>query len=242
MAPISVDRLLGYLEKATKEAKLRTSWTDPHEQYGNEVSAFARGVLADAELVESIGAFVARPADLVAASVLAQKLITLTMPGVPDTYQGTEVVNRSLVDPDNRREVDYQRRADLLSQLEGGSRLDSLDARKLLVTSTALRLRRDNPHWFVGPDATYTPLATTTSHLVAFARGTREGGAAAISLATRLPATLERLGGWADNTVALPPGQWRDLLSGRDVAGGTAVIAQILTDLPVALLIRADAA
>jgi (1->4)-alpha-D-glucan 1-alpha-D-glucosylmutase len=152
---------------------------------------------------------------------------------VPDTYQGTEIVDLSLVDPDNRRPVDFAARAARLDRLDAGERPEDLDDEKLLVTSRALRLRRDQPNAFTG----YSVLPATSGHTVAFARGAIDDPAApaVITVATRLAVTLERYGGWGDDTVALPPGEWADVLTGRPAVER---VRDLLADLPVALLER----
>jgi (1->4)-alpha-D-glucan 1-alpha-D-glucosylmutase len=158
------------------------------------------------------------------------------MPGVADVYQGCELTGLSLVDPDNRRPVDYQRRRRLLAALEaapdqaafGGG----LDAEKLHVTSRALRLRRDHPDWFAG---SYTPLASegpAAEHAFAFLRGGH-----AVTVVTRLPAGLRRRGGWADTALPLPELHWRDVLTGVRHAGLRPPLAELTWRLPVALLI-----
>ena len=141
----------------------------------------------------------------------------------------------SLVDPDNRRPVDFRRRFGLLAAIDGGARPD-LDADdegvvKLLVTSRALRLRRDRPELFTR----YAPMAATgpaADHLFAFDRG------GALTLATRLPAGLERAGGWQDTTIGLPSGAWVDEFTGRRFAGGDVRLDAVFEDYPVALLVR----
>ncbi len=176
----------------------------------------------------------------VRAAVLGQKLLQLTMPGVPDVYQGCEVVNLSLVDPDNRRPVDFYRQAGMLAGVDAGSG-SGLDAEKLLVTSRALRLRRDHPEAFRGETAEYRPVAATTGHAVAFARavaGAEE--VTAITVATRLSAALADRGGWGEHSLFLPEGRFRCILSGREVTGGQTLMADILDDLPVALLVPID--
>ncbi|MDO9397299.1 MAG: malto-oligosyltrehalose synthase, partial [Herbiconiux sp.] len=184
------------------------------------------------------------------------KLVQIAGVGVPDVYQGTELWDRSLVDPDNRRPVDYDRRTELLALQdagelpafgsEGGAGSDpeagtasGSDADpgtvKLLVTSTALRLRRDRPELFTE----YTPLearGSAASHLVAFDRG------GAVALATRLPIGLARHGGWDDTTVELPAARngWVDTFTGRLFGEGTTRVAELLAGYPVALLQRID--
>ena len=110
-------------------------------------------------MTAAVGEFCERTAPAARVAVLGQKLVQLTMPGVPDVYQGTELVDLSLVDPDNRRPVDYGLRRDRLARLDGGARPDDLDDEKLLVTSRALRLRREHPEWFVGEDTDVHPAA-----------------------------------------------------------------------------------
>ncbi|MFN8077365.1 MAG: malto-oligosyltrehalose synthase [Kineosporiaceae bacterium] len=235
--PPDEERVQRYLEKATREAKLHTSWTSPDPVFDEATRSFVSLVLANTELVESLGAFAARLDGPGEVTLLGQKLVQLTMPGVPDVYQGTETVSLTLVDPDNRAPVDVARAAALLADLDAGKAPEDVDGRKLLVTSRALRVRREHPEWFVGAEATYSPLPTSTGNAVAFARGDASG-AQAITVVTRLPVALERRGGWAEHSVALPEGRWRDVLTGRAVDGGSCALASLLLDLPVALLVR----
>jgi (1->4)-alpha-D-glucan 1-alpha-D-glucosylmutase len=230
--PLAADRLLAYLQKATREAKRHTSWTSPDEEYEQAVADFAAAVLADEVVLDSVRRFADAQAEAIRATTLGQKLVQLTMPGVPDVYQGSELVDLSLVDPDNRRPVDYRHRIERLAQLDAGTHPKGLADEKLLVTSRALRLRRQQPEAFAGG---YTPLPTSSGHAVAFARG---DSPTVITLATRLPVALHRLGGWGDSTVVLPDGDWQDLLTGRAVGSGPVRLGDLLTDLPVALLVR----
>ena len=162
------------------------------------------------------------------------------MPGVPDVYQGTELYDFSLVDPDNRRPVDYALRRRLLAELDAGTvpPVDETGAAKLLVTSRVLRTRRDSPELFSG----YTPVEVTGSAagcVVAYDRGGADGDGVVV-VATRLPARLAE-SGWGNTALQLPNGAWRDLLTGQrfvsDVAGVAADV--LLSRLPVALLVRA---
>jgi (1->4)-alpha-D-glucan 1-alpha-D-glucosylmutase len=155
--------------------------------------------------------------------------LLLTCPGIPDLYQGTEVWDLSLVDPDNRRPVDFDRRRDLLARLAAPT---SFDECKLLVTARALRLRRDHPDWFAGD---YTPLhaeGAAAAHAVAFARGGH-----AVTVVTRLPCRLRCGGGWEDTVLPLPEGHWHDVLTGADVDGRRPMLAALTARLPVALLV-----
>ena len=155
------------------------------------------------------------------------------MPGIPDVYQGTELWEDSLVDPDNRRAVDFARRRDLLASLIEAPPVDASGAAKLWVTATALRLRRDRPELFTS----YAPVPVSgpaASHAIAYDRG------GALTVATRLPIRLAESGGWRDTVVELPGDQsstWIDALTGRAYAGPT-LLSDLLDRLPVALLTR----
>ncbi|MFL6240127.1 MAG: malto-oligosyltrehalose synthase [Actinomycetes bacterium] len=222
--PIEVDRVLAYIEKAAREAGTCTAWVDGDDAYERAVADFVRGVLGDAELGADIAAFIERIVPAATANSLAQKLVQLTMPGVPDVYQGCELVDLSLVDPDNRRNVDFDLRRRLLAA--------GTDP-KLHVVRTALTFRRERPDCF-GPDGAYHPISAdgvAREHLVAFRRG--EG---AITLATRLSDRLRQKGGWAETVVGLPPGPWTEQLSGREVAGGPQRVNALLDGSAVALL------
>jgi (1->4)-alpha-D-glucan 1-alpha-D-glucosylmutase len=226
------DRLRSYLGKAMHEAKTRTSWTVRDPGYEEAVLGLADAILADPERVAGIAEFVARISPDARVNSLGAKLVQLTMPGVPDVYQGCELTALSLVDPDNRRPVDYQRRRRLLAAVRSGQEVVGLDAEKLLVTSRALHLRRDHPDWFEG---SYTPLACegpAAEHAVAFLRGDQ-----AVTVVTRLPAALRRRGGWADTALPLPQLHWRDVLTGARHAGLRPLLSEVTRWLPVALLI-----
>jgi (1->4)-alpha-D-glucan 1-alpha-D-glucosylmutase len=240
--PVCGDRLTGYLEKAMREAKTRTSWTRPDAGYEAAVQALAAKIVADDALRDSIEAFVAAIAPHALANSLGVKLVQLTMPGVPDVYQGCELTGLSLVDPDNRRPVDFARRRALLAEVDGdhGAR-DDLDAAKLLVTSQTLRLRRDHPDWFGGGYAPLSAAGPAAGHVVAFQRGGH-----AVCVATRLPAGLGRSGGWSATVLPLPavppPGghaaRWIDVFTGRVFGAAREVpLADLTRRLPVTLLI-----
>jgi len=229
---VGSQRLRSYLGKAMHEAKTRTSWTVRDPGYEQAVLGLADAVLTDPELVAGIAEFVARIAPDARVNSLGAKLVQLTMPGIPDIYQGCELTGLSLVDPDNRRPVDYQRRRRLLAALRAGQEAAGLDAEKLLLTACALKLRRDHPEWFAGG---YTPLACegpAAEHAVAFLRGDH-----AVTVVTRLPAGLRRRGGWADTVLPLPELHWRDVLTGIRHAGLRPPLAELTRRLPVALLI-----
>jgi (1->4)-alpha-D-glucan 1-alpha-D-glucosylmutase len=232
--PLSRERAHAYVEKAAREAGTSTTWTDPDEQFEGQLHSLVDAASDDATTSAEIDAFVARIAPLGWSNSLSQKLLQLTMPGVPDVYQGTELWDFSLVDPDNRRPVDYAVRRRLLASLDAGEvpAVDETGAAKLLVVSRVLRARRDHPEWFAG----YEPVRVTGSgadHVVAFDRG------GVVPVATRLPAALGRTG-WGDAALQLPNGPWRDLLTGERFVSAVAGLPAdaVLARLPVALLVR----
>jgi (1->4)-alpha-D-glucan 1-alpha-D-glucosylmutase len=230
-------RLHAYAEKAMREAGEHTTWTDPDEPYEQTVHAAVDAAFDD----PATRVVLADLLDQVVApgwsNALAAKLISITAPGAGDVYQGSELWEQSLVDPDNRRPVDFDRRQSLLANLDQGPpprpvAVDDTGAAKLWVTRAALRLRRDRPDLFTG----YAPVVAegpADGHVLAFDRG------GAITVVTRLPLGLEQRGGWAGTTLTLPPGGWRDALSGSAYAdGGEVALADLLAALPVALLVK----
>ncbi|MGY1835004.1 malto-oligosyltrehalose synthase [Blastococcus sp. SYSU DS0510] len=232
--PLSRERAHAYAEKAAREAGTSTTWTDPDEEFEARLHALVDGAFDDPATRSEIDAFVTRIAPLGWSNSLTQKLLQLTMPGVPDVYQGTELWDLSLVDPDNRRPVDYALRRSLLERLDGGEvpPVDESGAAKLLVVSRTLRARRDQPDRFSG----YQPVAVTGSaadHLVAYDRG------GVVVVGTRLPAALAGTG-WGDTALQLGTGAWRDLLTGTRVVSDAAGVeaGALLSRLPVALLVR----
>jgi (1->4)-alpha-D-glucan 1-alpha-D-glucosylmutase len=239
--PISGERLTGYLTKAVREANRRTSWAVQDAEYEAAVLGLATQALDDPGLSASIGEFVAGIAGDALVNSLGAKLVQLTMVGVPDIYQGCELSGLSLVDPDNRRPVDYARRRALLADLDAG-RLDpgaSLDAAKLLVTARALRLRRARAEWLSGG---YTPVAAVgpaAEHAVAFARGAASSGGPAVTVATRLPVGLRDRGGWSGTVLPLAGWArgWVDVLTGAVFSGERLLLGDVTRALPVALLV-----
>ncbi len=222
--PLSADRAVAYLEKATREAKSHTSWTDPDPDYDADVAAAVRGVLDDAELVTSLTAYVDSLQPAWRLTVLAQKLVQLTMPGVADCYQGTELTDLSLVDPDNRRPVDYAGRARSLAHIGLPLGTDrSVDTDKLRVVSTCLRLRREHPEWFLTA-STYRGLGAP-SGVLAFARSDRV--VTVVPLRGAIPA----------GSITLPDGAWTEAFTGRALTGQVE-LSDLLGAFGVALLVR----
>ncbi len=236
--PIEGERLAAYLVKATREAGSRTTWTAPDAAYETAVLEVARRALADPAVVALLTAWEQRTRDAVRAATLGTSLVQLTLPGVADVYQGTEVTSMALVDPDNRRPVHTAAIAARLARLDDGAGPRDLADEKLVVTSRALRTRRDLAEVFVGADAGFVALAHSSGHTISYAR-TVAGDARVVVVATRLAIALDRLGGWGEHTVALPDGEWHDVLTDRTTLGGVQPVGPLLDRLPVALLVRA---
>ena len=221
--PLPVDRAAAYMEKAVKEAKARTSWTDPDPSYDAAVRSLVESLAEDEAFQADLDAFVDAILEPGRVNSLAQKLVQLTVPGVPDVYQGTELEDLSLVDPDNRRPVDYSIRRRLLGAAE--------EPPKLRVVREALHARRDRPDAFLsGGYEPLTAIGPKASHCVAFVRG---GGVATV--VPRLPVGLA--GDWSTTILPLPTGGWRDRFTGATWTGDTA-LADLLGSFPVALLER----
>ncbi|MFB9953975.1 malto-oligosyltrehalose synthase [Cellulomonas denverensis] len=237
--PIEAERLTEYLTKAVREAKQHTSWTSPDEAYESAVLTAARQAVADPAIAELFTRWELRTREAVRAATLGTALVQLTLPGVADVYQGTEVPAVALVDPDNRRPVDHAAIATRLARLDEGAGPRDLADEKLLVTATTLRLRRELREAFTGPEAGFVPLAHSSGHAITYARTVAEQPQVAV-VATRLAASVERMGGWAEHTVALPEGRWREVFTDREVTGGVRHLAGLLDRLPVALLVRED--
>jgi (1->4)-alpha-D-glucan 1-alpha-D-glucosylmutase len=226
--PLSIERATAHAEKAVREAKRHTSWTDPDDDYEAAVRSLVEGWFGDPSVVDAVDGFVASIASAGRTASLAQKLVQLTVPGVPDVYQGCEVWSLTLVDPDNRRPVDFERRRELLAALAGGPSPEQILAQsdeglpKLWVVRQALHARRR-----LGGLGTYRPLAAGPAH-VAFARDER--------LATVAPVRVVDDAGSA--TIDLPAGRWSNLLTGDDLGSGPVPVGDLLSRFPVALLER----
>jgi (1->4)-alpha-D-glucan 1-alpha-D-glucosylmutase len=238
--PIATERVVAYMEKAAREAKTHTSWTRQDPEYETALRGFVTGVLADREFVADLERFVAPLVEPGRVTALALVLLKLTAPGVADIYRGTELWDLSLVDPDNRRPVDWGLRRRLLAELEHATpeavwRGIDTGLPKLWVIRQALRLRQRRPVAF-GDEGRYEPLHARGSrahHVVAFARG----GA----VATVVPRLVIGLAGeWSETTIALPPGAWRNELTGERAEGGNVRLSDLLARFPVALLSRQE--
>jgi (1->4)-alpha-D-glucan 1-alpha-D-glucosylmutase len=228
---IERERIHAYAQKAMREAADGTGWVDPDPAFETAVGRAVDAAYDDPTVRGLVTALARRIEPYGWSNSLSQKLIQLTMPGVPDVYQGSELFEGSLVDPDNRRPVDFDECRALLAGLAGSSLPDTrTPSAKLWLATQALKARRDRPDLFTS----YHPLVLDgplQRHLVAFDRG------GAITLATRLPVALEASGGWGESEVRLPPGRYRDALNDQ-LASGTVKLGAIFATYPASLLLR----
>ena len=240
--PISSERLISYMEKATREAKQQTSWTQPNQGFEEALRLFIESILISKEFVSELEEFVARVTMPGRLNSLGQTLLNYTTPGIPDTYQGSELWDLHLVDPDNRGAVDYGIRSAMLAELQAGLSTEEIIRKvdsgmpKLWVIYSALKLRKTKPECF-GVAAAYIPLSVEGSkkeHVVAFLRGDQVA-----TIVSRW--NLKLGGGWAGSIVNLPKAHWKNLLTGESVEGGRLRMQDILKRFPVALLVREEA-
>jgi (1->4)-alpha-D-glucan 1-alpha-D-glucosylmutase len=244
--PVDAGRLSEFLLKALREAKQNSSWIAPHEEYERAVQSFAEQIMADE--TRFLPDFLEFQADLArhgARNGLGQLILKIASPGVPDFYQGTELWQFSMVDPDNRRPVDYQRRTEMLDQLRRRDAEDRIglvrelaadpqrDEMKLWVTSKALGFRKAHRELFARGE--YLPLAARgacAAHVVAFARQFGEEWAVVVA-----PRWTSRIPEWADTELVMPEGappEWVDALTG--IIPPSWRLADLLREFPVAFL------
>lgn len=236
--PIGADRLLPYLLKAAREAKTHTSWMEPDQEYEEALRSFASSLLLDREFTSNLESFVKTISGPGFINSLAQTVLKLTVCGIPDIYQGCELWDFSLVDPDNRRPVDYARRGGMLEKLRAmapGDIAGCMDSGlpKLWAVHQGLMLRRDMPEAF-GEQSSYEPLEVSgpkSSHALGF---TRAGTVAVV--VPRL--TLKRGASWEGTSVRLPDGAWKNLLSGETEQGGRVQLEKLLARFPAAILAK----
>ena len=236
--PIALDRAWVVIEKSLRESKRRTSWLRPYDAYEHATRAFVESILSDDEFVRDLGSVVAPLVDAGYTNSLTLTALRLLCPGVPDTYQGTELWDFSLVDPDNRRPVDFDRRAAAVDAIEASTVADLWEsaserargAPKLALLRACLALRRRHPEAF-GIDGSYTPLdvsGTDADRVIAFTR--RETVCAVVP---RLP----RRGAPDDAVITLPDGDWTNLLTSESHAG-TVSFGKLRAAAPLAVLER----
>ncbi|HUP72773.1 MAG TPA: malto-oligosyltrehalose synthase [Acidimicrobiales bacterium] len=233
--PLDADRLVAFMSKATKEAKVHTSWLDPVSAYDDALERFVRTIISDDEFVDEVQRFASmhRIIERGYRNSIAQTALLMTCPGVPDLYQGSEIWDFSLVDPDNRRSVDYGVRRQLLADIQSAPPdevFGCLDVGrpKLWLIHRALEHRRQ--HAALYQSDAYEPLAVEGSRsedVVAFARG---------GLAVVAPCRSAE--GWRNTSVGLPAGAWFDLISNERVDGGQRAFDDLLARFPAAILVR----
>ncbi|MEN0022746.1 malto-oligosyltrehalose synthase [Microbacterium sp. LWO14-1.2] len=232
--PISTERLREYGLKAAREAAEGTTWQHPDEEFEKGVVAIAEAANGAARGI--LDGFVGEIVGHGRSNSLSAKVLQLAAPGVPDVYQGTELWDHSLVDPDNRRPVDFAERERMLRSLDADVArgalppVDDSGLAKMLVTSRTLRLRRDNPELF---DRYRAGVAAgpASDHVVAMDRG------GVLAVATRLPVALERRGGWGDTVLLRRDLPATDVFTGRRIEPGPVRVAELLDTYPVALLV-----
>jgi (1->4)-alpha-D-glucan 1-alpha-D-glucosylmutase len=220
--PIGPDRIEAYMEKALREAKRNTNWVEPNADWEEAVKRFGRSLYVDDAFLAEFEPFARRVAAVGERASLGQLVLKLTAPGVPDMYEGDELAFRALVDPDNRRPVDFDWRQAMLRRLMGGSPPDG-ETRKLFVTLRLLGLRARRPEPFTG---TYEPLDAGPS-TCAFVRG----GDLLVAVAVR--------SGPVEGTVEAPRGQWRDVLRGEERWFGSRTrVRDIVSELGIGVFER----
>ena len=239
--PIAIDRMIQYMEKATREAKQHTSWTQQNREFEDALKNFIERLYGSQEFITAIEEFVDRIIAHGRVNGLAQTLLKCTAPGVPDTYQGSELWDLHLVDPDNRGPIDYDTRRSMLSELQAGMAVEEIMKKmdsgmpKLWTLYCALNLRRNRPDWF-GAGADFLPLmfeGKKMDHAIGYLR--------AGSVATIVSRWSLKLGGsWANTIVDLPGSLWRNLLTNETLRGGRIPVQDVLRRFPVALLVKEE--
>ncbi len=255
-----IKRIQSYMDKAVKEAKVHTSWMNVNEEHDRALSEFLAAILAKGtEFVTDLAKFQARIARAGVLNSLSQTILKIVAPGVPDFYQGTELWALNLVDPDNRRPVDYARRCTMLAKIRDAARRDPLattlhllkdmssGAIKMYLINRAMEFRRENPELFMRGD--YVPLNVAgprANHIVAFARA-RNGkrviavcGRFFMQLSAAPPLPVDP-NAWTDTFIELEPGpssSMTDLITGRSISisGGRLALSEVFAQIPAAML------
>ncbi|WP_406472349.1 malto-oligosyltrehalose synthase [Streptomyces sp. NBC_01615] len=236
LGPASEERVQGALLKHVREAGLHTAWTERNPAYEDTIAAFVAEGPCGAP-GRRVAGFRASLTPHVRANVLGAALVHLTMPGVPDVYQGTEGEYLALVDPDNRQPFAPQE-AEESQETQQPQEPRGHPSEKAALTTAALRLRGRRPAVF-GDSATYAPLSATgpgAAHCVAFVRSGE-----AVTAVTRMSLRLADAGGWRDTRLVLPEGRWIDVLSPEREFTGHARVEELFERLPVVLLERVSA-
>ena len=235
--PISAERMREYMQKAMREAKVRTSWVWNNAEYEGALNAYIDALLGDGGFIADLEGFVEGIAAAGRVNSLAQTLMKYTSPGVPDLYQGGELWDFSLVDPDNRRPVDYAARCNLLKEMAVMSVAQVMERMdeglpKLWLVHQALQLRTEHRDWF-GAESAYVPLmaeGSQSERVIAYLRGDK--------VLTMVPRWSQVAETWGNTVVRIPEGRWRNRLTGESLGGGERKIAALLASFPVLLLAR----
>lgn len=233
--PISKERLWGFIEKAIREAKVHTSWSKPNQEYESAVREFVSDLLENKKFTDDFKTFAKPLFDAGYRHGLSQTLIKLTIPGIPDIYQGSELWNLTLVDPDNRQAVDYGLRRDLMAQIKKLSLQEILSRMeeglpKLWLIHQVLSFRKNNVDLF-NKGSSYTPLYVSGKEarsVIGYVRGDR----------VIVAAPIRQLNvDWQDSKISLPSGIWQDLFSKKEVRSKCS-LEELFQDFPVALLVK----
>ncbi len=232
--PISQERMREFALKAMREAKHFTSWHRIHEDYENAVMKYLEALYHDSGVLAEIDEFVNTIADSGYRNSLSQVLLKMLAPGVPDIYQGTELWDFSLVDPDNRRPVDFDKRKSWLSELTQSDITELWEKRfdgrlKLSITTSLLKLRARQLESLTGGYSPLEATAPSTDRVIAFRRGER-----VIGIATRF---------WQNSRdelnsldFKLPPGAWHNIFTHQRFSQERTTVGQLLGPLPIAAL------
>jgi len=235
--PISAPRIVAHLTKAVREAKIHTSWTAPHLPYEAHLAQHVQAALSDQELMSSVAQMVERLAPGFVTNVLGQRALSLLLPGVPDIYQGSQIVALALTDPDNRRPPDYDtiRAAAARAAQALPDPASDLDAAKAHLTTTCLALRSARPQ-LLQTDGGYLPVTASgvgAGHILAFARDDLT------VVVSRWALRLDVAGGFRDTVVHVSAGAWRDAVTGlRHRSPGSLPAKDLLGRWPVAVLVK----
>ncbi len=237
--PIEINRLKEYMIKAAREEKVHTSWTKVKGKYEEALESFIENICKDNEFINSLESFISLILKPARISSLSQILIKYTAPGIPDLYQGAELWEIVLVDPDNRRAIDYEFRQNIFTQMEKMSSKEALEhldtgLTKMFVLHQCLKVRRENQECF-GADSSYTPLEISgakAGNIIGFRRNER-----IITIAPRLLLGLQN--DWQDTLLKLPAGRWTNVFSSQTFEN-VIEIKNLLSDFPLALLIKEE--
>ncbi len=234
--PIELERLQGYSLKAAREQKIWTAWTGGDSEKEQELVDWLAELYDNEEVMGELADWFELTQEAARTAILSRKAIQMTCLGVADVYQGSETLQNSLVDPDNRGLIDFEKLSTHCSYLDRRQPV-TLAEEKLHLTREILRLRRRRPAAFVGAKAAYRPLPSSTGHTLCFSRGDEPQ---VVTVAARMHRVLATGSGFTEHTVVLPEGTWTDVLTGLQHAGGSVLLADLLTRFPCAVLERTE--